>query len=299
MAIFLETAAQGAEVQQGKDFITKVAGHLVDHHWQLIDFDGKPTRWGRWNPEYFNSAGEGNAARGLNGLEILSFIKTAEAITGNAKFAQGYQELVKLGYPEYTIRQKGTFPPQDVLPFLDQLAFFCYPNLIQYETDPRLRSLYRRSLERSWEIKRMEHIPWFNYLYGAMTGNDCEVEAATTYLRDWPLDLVNYSYHNSHRADLRTPPGYVAYAGGIQAFSPREHEPMLWDNWSMKADGGSGGRDVIQPAAWLAAYWTGRYYGFIEAPKTTDPAALTVDMNRHLKFGAQPYDGPPKPEGYR
>jgi len=27
--------------------------HLLDHHWQLIDLDGKPTRWGRWDPDYF------------------------------------------------------------------------------------------------------------------------------------------------------------------------------------------------------------------------------------------------------
>ena len=140
---------QGPEVQQCKDFFAQVAGHLVDHGWRLIDFDGKPTRWGSWDPEYFNKAGEGNAARGLNGLEILSFIKAAEAITGDPKFAKGYQELVKLGYPEYTLRQKAVFPPQDVLQFLDELAFFCYPNLIKFETDPRLPSPYRRSLSEA------------------------------------------------------------------------------------------------------------------------------------------------------
>lgn len=298
MAIFLELAAQGDEVRQGKDFISKVAGHLMDHGWQLIDVDGKPTRWGRWDPQYFSQAGEGNTAQGLNGLEILSFIKTAEVLTGDSKFARGYQELVKLGYPEYTLRQKTTFPPQDVLQFLEQLAFFCYPNLIKYETDPRLRSIYRRSFERSWEVERIEQIPWFNFVYGALTGNDCELEPAVNHLREWPLDLVVHSYQNSHRSDLKTPAGYVPYSGGTRAFSAREREPMLWDNWSMKMDGGAGSRDVVQPVSWLVAYWMGRYHGFIEAPRTTDQKALTVERNRKVKLGARPYAGPPRPANF-
>lgn len=297
LTIFLQLAAQGDEIPQAKTFLSRVAGHLVEHHWQLIDLDGKPTRWGRWNPEYFNSAGEGNAARGLNALEILSFIKTAEYVTGEAKFAQGYQELVKLGYPEYTLRQKCTFPPGDVLQFLDHLSFLCYPNLLNYETDPRLRALYRRSLDRTWEIQRIEQAPWFNFIYGALTGNDCETEAAVAHLREWPLDLVIYSYQNSVRADLQTPLGYVAYSGGTRAFSPREREPMLWDSWTMTADGGADGQAVVQPSAWLLAYWMGRYYGFIEAPMAADASLLGIEGHPTRMLGARPYAGPPRPGG--
>ena len=118
------------------------------------------------------------------------------------------------------------------------------------------------------------------------------------HLREWPLDLVIYSYQNSHRTDLQTPPGYVAYSGGTRAFSPREREPMLWDNWTMKAHGGTGGNDVVQPSAWLLAYWMGRYHGFIEAPHVTDPALLTVERNRGRALGAKPYAGPPRPGGF-
>ncbi len=298
MALFLELAAQGEEIQQAKAFMSRVAGHIMEHGWKLIDLDGKPTRWGNWDPEYFGKAGEGNAARGLNALEVLSFIKTAEALTGEPRFARGYQELVKLGYPDYTLRQKCTFPPGDILQFLDHLSFLCYPNLLKYETDPKLRSVYRRSLERSWEIERIEQVPWFNFIYGALTGSDCEVEPAAAHLHEWPLDLVIHSYQNSQRTDLHPPPGYVPYSGGQRAFSPREREPMLWDNWTMKADGGTGGNDVVQPASWLLAYWMGRYHGFIEAPRVTDPALLKVGSVRAGNQGARPYAGPPRPKEF-
>jgi hypothetical protein len=66
----------------------------------------------------------------------------------------------------------------------------------------------------------------------------------------------------------------------------------------MQADGGSGGKDVVEPSGWLVAYWMGRYFGFIEAPTTKDPALLSVERNRGRTFGAKPYTGPPRPESF-
>ena len=34
---------------------------------------------------------------------------------------------------------------------------------------PGLRSIYLRSLERHWEVMRMQQVPWFNFIYGALT----------------------------------------------------------------------------------------------------------------------------------
>jgi hypothetical protein len=96
---------------------------------------------------------------------------------------------------------------------------------LRFEDDPALHSTYRRSFERSWELLRIEHIPWFNFVYGALTGNQCEAQPAVAHLREWPLDLVIYSYQNSHRTDLKTPAGYEARKGGTRTFSPRE--PMV------------------------------------------------------------------------
>ncbi len=292
--IFLEHAAQGEELEQAKDHLARVAGHLIDHQWQLMDLDGKPTRWGRWDPDYFLTD-EGRYDRGLQAVELLSFIKTAEVLTGDARFTTGYRRLVDLGYPAYTLRARNTFPPDSVLHFLDELGFWSFWNLLRYEQDPGLRALYRRAYERGYEVVRVERNPWFNFLYGALTGNPCEPEAGVDHLRGWPLDLRIWSYQNSHRADLRVPSGYVALKGGTKAFSPRETEPLRWDHWTMQADGGTGGKDVVEPASWLLAYWMGRYHGLIAAPTVTDPALLRVSDDEVPKGGARPYAGPPRP----
>jgi hypothetical protein len=297
VALFLELVAQGDEIKLAKEHLARIATHLIDHKWQLVDVDGKATRWGRWDPDYFLSD-EGKYDRGLQAVEILSFIKTAEVLTGDPKFAAAYQELVAMGYPAYTLRARNTFPPDSVLHFLDELSFWCDWNLLRYEQDSELRALYRRGYERGYEVVRVEQNPWFNFLYGALTGNDCEPDKAIEQLRGWPLDLRAWSYQNSQRADLRTPPGYVALKGGTKTFPPRETEPLRWDHWLMQADGGAGGHDVVEPGAWLLAYWMGRYHGFIAAPTVTDPQLLTVEHTYDRELGAKPYNGPPRPLGW-
>ena len=294
-ALFLKHVAQGDEINQAKEHLLSIAHHLIDHGWKLMDSDGKPTRWGRWDPEYFRTE-EGLYDRGLQALQMLSFIKTSATVNGDAKSIEAYEKLIKMGYPEFTVRQRNTFPPSGILHFLDELGLWSYANLLEHEDSPRLRSIYRRSLERSFEIIRIEQNPWFNFVYGALTGNDCEIEPAVRHLREWPLDMVSHSYQNSHRSDLQTPPGYKDYKGGARTFSPRETEPMRWDHWAMQPDGGTGGRDVVEPGAWLLAYWMGRFHGFIGAPETTDPNALTVEQNRNRSPGAKLYTGPQWPE---
>ncbi len=293
--LFLDLAAQGDEIALARAHIERMAAHLVDHQWQLIDLDGKPTRWGRWDPDYFATE-EGRFDQGLQSLEILSFMKTAADVTGEQKFRTAYSQLVTMEYPGKTLRQRAVFPPDSVANFEDQLSFWAYWNLLRREADPALKSVYRRSFERTWEVLRVEQQPWFNFIYGALTGNDCEADRAVAHLREWPLDLVNYSFQNSQRADLRTPPGYKSVKAADRAFSPREREPMRWDAWTMQADGGSDGRDVVEPSGWLVAYWMGRFHGFISAPAASISPDLTVQVQRGKRRGAEPYTGPGRPE---
>jgi hypothetical protein len=296
--LFLKHVAQAEEIDQAKEHLLAIAHHLIDNEWKLIDYNGTPTRWGRWDPAYFATE-EGLYDRGLQALQLLSFIKTSASLNHDDKSIAAYQELVEAKYPKFTLRQRNTFPPSGILHFLDELALWSYATLLEYEEDPNLRSTYRRSLERSFEIIRIEQNPWFNFVYGALTGNQCEIEPGVNHLREWPLDLISYSHQNSHRADLQTPKGYVPYKAGTRTFSPRETEPMRWDHWTMQADGGTGGRDVVEPGAWLLAYWMGRFHGFITPPETSDPSLLTVKTRPQQNLGAKPYTGPNWPDSFR
>ena len=293
-SIFYDRVANEEEKAQVRDHIHRLMAHIMDNGWVLRDLDGEPTVWGRWDPEYFASA-RGHYARGLNGLEVLNYLRTAIHITGDAKFEEGLKQLVDLGYQKEVIRQKLASPPEYVFHSDDRLAFYTYFPLLRYETDPYLRSVYRRSLERSFEIERIEQIPWFNFIYGALTGNDCETAEAVRHLREWPLDLISYDWDNSYRTDRLPKRGYLPYAGGGHAYSPRSRGPIRWTDSSLEKKGGDNGRVVVDPSGWLDAYWMGRYYGMILAPEVSDPA-LTVAPELPAGLGAVPYDGPPMPD---
>lgn len=299
MATFCSVAPDGPEKERAKEHVNRITRHIIENGWKLRDKDGQLTRWGRWDPEYLQRP-YGMYARGLNGMEAQAYVASAIGLVGGDYFKQARQQLLDWRYHEHTVRQKLTFPPEEITAWDDQLAFFAYYSLLKYTEIDWLHALYRRSLERSWEVKRLEKHPWFNFLYGFMTGNDCEVEPSVQFLREWPLDLISYDYRNSQRADLRPEPGYVPYQLGMDTdapkqISPRESEPKKLDATLLALDGGSGGRKCITPCTWLDIYWMGRYYGFIEPPTTEDPALTDIEDRPLRQRGAAPYAGPPRP----
>ncbi|MEZ5106572.1 MAG: hypothetical protein R2757_18870 [Draconibacterium sp.] len=295
VSLFLDLVAEGNEKEVAREHLRKMASYIIDCGWTMHDLDGKPTRWARWNPEYLLRP-YGYMDRGLNGLEVLSYMEAAIAATGEQKFKDGYQQLINWGYPANTLRQKNTFPPESIAPWDDDLAFMSYYTLLRYEKDPVLRSVYLRSLERSWEVKRIEHLPWFNFTYGALTGNECELEQSVKFLKEWTLDCHENSFSNSHRDDLFVGKGYTSYDGWVKTLSPRE---AVTDGSSRRVnafDSNREGKRVKEPTGFLRDYWMARYYGFINAPEINDPKLTSVERNRNTNFGARPYNGPSRPE---
>ncbi|MEM9327647.1 MAG: hypothetical protein AAGA85_18410 [Bacteroidota bacterium] len=293
VSLFHDLVAQGREKELAQEHLTRMVSYIMENDWVLIDMDGKPTRWGRWNPEYLLRA-YGYSDRGVNGLEALAFTQAAYAVSGEMKYREGFQQLVDWGYLNNTLRQKNTFPPSSLAPWDDNLAFEAYNTILRYITDPKEKSYLMRSLERSYEVKRMEHIPWFNFTYGAFTNNEFDLDQCIKHLRAWTLDCTEHSFHNSHRDDLYVEAGYTSYEGGVKAISPRESAVMRGSRRAIRLDGGAGGRRVMEPTGFLRDYWMGRYYGFIEAPSTPEPALATVQQRGERK-GAAAYQGPDRP----
>jgi hypothetical protein len=297
VSIFHDLAAQGAEKDRAAQHLARIADHIMDNGWVLRDMDGGPTRWGRWDPEYLLRP-YGISARGLNGMEAQGYMWTAYALTGERRFMEGLQQLLDWDYHRYTLRQKHAFPRQYIVPWDNELAFRTFHPMLRYADDPELRGIYMRSLERHWEIMRMQKVPTFNFKYGALTGNDCEAEQAVQHLREWMLDLINHDYRNIHRDDLLEPePGYTPLATGTRAISPRESTAKWGSRSAIEYNGGSGGRGVTPAVGWLEDYWMGRYYGFITAPETDESALTTAAPGEVPSGGAAPYSGPPRPAG--
>jgi hypothetical protein len=297
VSLFLDLVAEGKEKDVAREHLRRMASYIIDCGWTMHDMDGLPTRWARWNPEYLLRP-YGYMDHGLNGLEALAYMETAIAATGEQKFKDGYQQLIKWGYPANTLRQKNTFPPENIAPWDDDLAFMSYYTLLRYATDPVLRSVYLRSLERSWEVKRIERMPWYNIAYGALTGNECDLEQSMKFFREWTLDCHDNNYFNSHRDDLFIEKGYTAYDGWVKILSPRDGFTDGTSRRINELDGHSNGRRIKEPTGYLRDYWMARYCGFITAPETKDAELTSVPKRPGMQLGAAPYTGPERPELY-
>ncbi|MFN4033587.1 MAG: two-component regulator propeller domain-containing protein [Fimbriimonadales bacterium] len=266
-AVYYDLCADDAEKERIRSAVQRVTDHLMQNNWRLIDKDGKPTRWAIFNPEALNDDPLWEEERGLNSLSILSHLKVAHHITGDAKYQQAYESLIqKHHYLLNSVTQK-MLPPYSINHSDDQLAFLCYYPFLLYETRPDYRRLWLMSLERSWQIERPERSPLFNFIYGALTGKPCDVEASVQTLQEWPWDLRNWQCRNSHRLDIvldtRTSRFGDWQSASIVPYS--EREVMRWNGNPYRLDGGDPlGRGEDDGSAFLLPYWMGRYHRLIE-----------------------------------
>jgi len=295
VSIFHDLAANEQQKQRAAQHLGSIASHIIDNGWVLRDMDGKPTRWGRWNPEYLQRP-YGQVSQGLNGMEAQSYMWIAWALTGNPKFKQGLDQLIQWRYHTSTVRHKHAFPPDVIVPWDDELAYRALYPMLRVTDDTHLRSIYLRALERSHEMLRFQKLPHFNFVYGALTGNDCQIEESVMHLREWSLDTVSHRYRNSHRRDLQTEPGYRVYTLGTRAISPRESDAKWGSRSAIGYDGGQNGKGATPAVGWLEDYWMGRYYGFILPPNTNDPSLTNINDSEVCPGGAAAYQGSPRPD---
>jgi hypothetical protein len=261
--LYYDLVADAQERKQIADIVGRIMGYIVDHDFLLMDLDGEPTRWGVWSPRYLN--GPWKDQQGLNSLEILAHLKTAYHITCDPKFQDAYQYLIQEHHYALNVIDQKIMSPGVVNHSDDELAFLAYYTLLTYEDDMDLRSLYLLSLERSWQYERPEHCPLWSFIYGALTGNHCDVEEAVLTLERIPMDMITWTMRNSHRADIRhgAYPSRFEEPQSTTAIPADERPVMKWNGNPYRLDGGNDGKSEDDGTFYLIAYWLGRYHGFV------------------------------------
>ena len=237
--------------------------HILDHDYRLIDLDGKQTRWGWWGP---SAIWEDATETGLRALHLLAHLRVASYMTGNPRYQKAADELItRHKYHLLTRNQKINYPGY-VNHSDDELAYISYYPLLQYEQDAQLREVYLDSLDRAWQVERPERIPLWNFIYaaGSKKPEFDRAESIRT-LREIPLDQIEWTVTNSHRADV--PRDMLADRfGKSQSLSvlPYDELPMTkWNGNPYRLDGGNGGRGEDDGAYFLLPYWMGRYHKLI------------------------------------
>jgi len=253
------------EAKRIKKQVRTLMNYIVDHNYQLIDWDGKRTKWGFWNPELLNDDPEHYTENGLNSAQILSFLKVSYYITGDQKFKKHYDKLIiKHGYLANVLLEKKLFP--DLNNHSDnQLAFVALYPLLQLEYDSVARNALQRTVRRHYRTLSRDGSAFFYFAAATIDPDFVDIKGGVNNLREIPTDRRQWKMTNSNRKDIIWSP-YKSRFGRkqlIQVLPADERNFERWNRNPYYPDGGNGGIYEDDGASWLLAYWMGRYHGFI------------------------------------
>jgi len=256
-----------AEKSRVKNLIRDITSYIVDNGFMLIDITGKPTSWGRWDPKFLNEDPDEYDDRGVNSMQIISWLLSGYRLFKNESYMDAAKLLVqKYGYGGNIINQKIT-QPSDYNYSDDELAFLPYYTYIHAD-QPFVRNEFKLSITRAHKIAKTEKSSLWNIIYGTTGVQEFGLEDAAWCLRTWPLDWIDWPYYNQNRTDYIMSP-YISRNGysrqAMRVFPYDEISIGRWNSNPFDLTGGSG-YDESDPSAYLLPYWMARYHGFISAP---------------------------------
>ena len=272
-ALFAELAPDKAWRDRAIHQIKIEMDHIIDNNWYLVDWNGEPTAWGKWNPKYVNNFPINVGDRRLNSTLILSFLQTAYHFTKDTKYKKEAEKLIrKYGYDENANR------PASVIGFVegedlsdkwnhsdDEMYFLTIPTFVNYSFTEEQKNAHFATVKSHWEVERSEKNPLWNYLFALSGGKNIDSDESAWWLREFPMDLIDWKIDNSHRKDLtELEPNFRS-----QTYSevlPGDERTLHLHNGAYRNNGGSDGSREYAPYIYLLPYWAGRYVDAISAP---------------------------------
>jgi hypothetical protein len=279
LTAILELVDDKAWKTRALNCLDNLVGYIVDNNLYIMDVDGEPTMWGKWNPDYVNSFPETVGDRKITSSNIIAFLQTAYKFTGKQKYkAKAFELMKKFGYLDNLMRPMSKIGADDNSELSktlshewnhsdDEMYFLAYWGLYPYAFTPALKEKFRAAIKDHWDIERPEEDALWNLTY-AMTGaKQFDLAQSIRFLRNYPMDLRNWSVHNTHRGDLELLPDNFR-GQTTKEMLPLGEMPVLRHNAQVfKLDSDGDGKSLISAGdTWLLPYWMGRYLGVISAP---------------------------------
>jgi hypothetical protein len=265
--------------------IDTLMSHILKNNYYMIDWDGKPTRWGRWNPEYTNSFPVMVGDRKITSSNITGMLQTAYRFTGKEKYRDAILSLMKEhGYLENLMRPMAgiAMAPSDASTLAKDLSdgwnhsddemYYCgYWGLYRYALNDTLKAKYRDAIIDHWQIERPEKEGLWNIMTAIADAPEIDLDNAIWYLQKYPLDLINWTVLNSHRKDIKRIAPNFRKQTTEEVLPPDETRIARHNSNMFDLDEHSEGRSENSAGdIWLLPYWIGRYLGVISGPIKED-----------------------------
>ena len=267
-AVYGDLVADSSEKAQIRQVVARMTDYLMAHDYDLIDVDGRPTRWGRWSEAYFQT-GEGRYEAPLRSLELLSFLKTTFHITGDRKYQEAYEDRIRHGYANWIPMYRRWSGGGEINFSDDELAYLSWQPLMKYERDSALRKGYLEGLRFTWSQVQPDMNPLWNYISvaagaGPMTRSIRDDSRRS--LERIPMDMIEWTVDNSHRKDIRLQRDNDRFGRMqmVDVLAPDERPVSKWNGNPHVPTGGAGGHGEDDGGYFLLAYWFGRFHGWVK-----------------------------------
>jgi hypothetical protein len=264
-AMYYDLAADESEKKRVAELVDKIVGGIVDHGFVLVDIDGKATQWGNWSPESLNGDPNWNEERFGNSTEILAHLGVAYHVTKKQKYKDAAQLLITRHGYDKNMQSLAYKTPSERTHINDELLGMVFQNLFNHLIFPQLRSAALTAIRQWHATCRRDHIPFYDFVYNQFSGRRVALEPAVETLRDWPLDMIEWTVDNRSREDIQLERTPGTDDGMLKKLVPRsEMGLVMWDQEPYKTVIGRNGEREDKPTDWLLAYWMGRYWGQIK-----------------------------------
>ncbi len=287
-ALYYDLVAKSEDDRKAvREHVAALTDHLLVHNFTLVDHDGEPTRWAIFNPESLNEGKDFWQERGMNSISILAYLKVAEHITGDKKYAEAYDRLIQRhDYAANAMIVKTHLGAGAGNQSDDEMIFMNYYNLLKYEKDPDLREKYLMGFHCHYQNEQPELNPLFNFMYAAMaqggkyhdaygeqdlSARGPWLEESLDSLQRLPMDRIDWGVKNSHRKDI-IPLAPNVREGGARQTGYRNNGKVLpideryvghWNHDPWALDYRGAGRSLGDGAIYLLPYYMGVYHGFL------------------------------------
>jgi hypothetical protein len=278
--VIAELIEEPALKNQAIRYLDTLMQHIVENDFYLVDFDGKPTTWGKWNPDYVNARMEMVGDRKLNSSNIIAMLQTAYHFTKKEIYKEkAYELMYEHGYLKNLMRPMediGVAPTSasDYDKMLsenwnhsdDEMYYLGYWGLYRYAFTDSLKTMYKEAIIDHFEFEKPEKEGLWNIMTYLVGDGDYDLEEAIWFLQEYPMDLITWDVENSHRKDIELLPQNFRRQTTKEVLPPDER-PLSRHNgncFNLDRKRGNGGAERSAGDIWLLPYWMGKYLGVIE-----------------------------------
>ncbi|MBN7802895.1 regulator [Algoriphagus aestuariicola] len=261
---FYEFAATEEDKKEIRTHVARLMDAVIRNGYNLVDIDGKHTRWAVWSPDRLNRDPDWASEKAINSFEMLAYLKFAAAITGDEKYEKEYRRLIEEEDYLKNASQLNRKNPAWKIYFDLTMEGYLFPILLKYEQDPEILKVYQE-LAEEWMGTQTEGENLINNLsYSLATGKKVNVSQTVAFLRETPLDLVDWPIDHSKREDVQLVHSPILEESQISQLPPPAiRATVRWDKNPWAAVQGNPSQ-VREPVFWLWPYWMARYLDMIE-----------------------------------